>query len=97
MTHAPRRSSDGYQPIQEPSALPIAPPTSVTAVREAVPKPDADTRRTLRIEASTGDLPKGCRVWPTGLGTLNVSFLDLSERDAAQVIRAVKAVLEGGD
>lgn len=57
-------------------------------------RPDADTSRQLRIEGSAGDLPKNCRMQPTGLGTVNVSFLDLSEAAAAKVIRAAKAVLE---
>lgn len=57
-------------------------------------RPDADTRRTLRIEHSVGDLPRRCRLLPTGLGTLNFQALDLSEQEAAGVVRAVKAVLE---
>lgn len=57
-------------------------------------RPDPDTRRRLRIEGSTGELPRNCRMLPTGLGTVNVQILDLPEAEAAKVIRAVKAVLE---
>lgn len=57
-------------------------------------KSTPDQRAQLRVEASAGDLPKGCLLIPTGVGTFNVYLIDLSEADAATVIRAVKAALQ---
>jgi hypothetical protein len=53
-----------------------------------------ETRRRLRIEDSAGELPRGCRIEPTTLGTVSVRFVDLSEAEAAKVVRAAAFVLE---